>query len=42
MKKNLKKWLVVLMMAVLGITMTACSGGNKDAAPAGRSRSCTG
>ena len=34
MKKNLKKWLVVLMMAVLVITMTACSGGNKDAAPA--------
>ena len=34
MKKNLKKWLVVLMMAVLLITMTACSGGNKDAAPA--------
>ncbi len=34
MKKNLKKWLIVLMMAVLVITLTACSSGNKDAAPA--------
>ena len=34
--KKMKKWLVILMMAVLVVTLTACSGGNdkKDAAPA--------
>ena len=33
--KNLKKWLAVLMMIILAVTLTACSGGDKkDAAPA--------
>ncbi|MBQ1524172.1 MAG: hypothetical protein IIZ55_03430, partial [Firmicutes bacterium] len=32
--KNLKKWLVVLMVAVLVVTLTACSGGDKKDAAA--------
>ena len=34
--KSMKKWLIILMMIVLAVTLTACSGGNgkKEAAPA--------
>lgn len=42
--KNLKKWLAVLMMVALAVTLTACSGGNSNqtAAPAAETKEETG
>ena len=29
--KNMKKWLVILLLVIVAVTLTACSSGSKEA-----------